>query len=132
LLFGGVSVVLVVFLAARMRAIDREALPLHLLWRAPRYWLWLVKEIVVANLTVIRLILHPRLSLSPRLIQIQPTQHSDLGRVIFANSITLTPGTVSVLVTSQSILVHALTAEGAATLQSGEMDRRVTCMEGPR
>jgi multicomponent Na+:H+ antiporter subunit E len=53
-----------------------------------------------------------------------------VGKVIYANSITLTPGTVSTAVSDSGIEVHALTREGAAALMEGEMDRRVTDLEG--
>jgi multicomponent Na+:H+ antiporter subunit E len=53
-----------------------------------------------------------------------------VGVATYANSITLTPGTISVDVREGEILVHALTKEGAAGLLSGEMDRRVTRFEG--
>ena len=58
------------------------------------------------------------------------TQHSDLGRVIYANSITLTPGTVSIRVHGRAITVHAIAEEVAEGLAEGEMDRRVTWLEG--
>ena len=58
------------------------------------------------------------------------SQTSDLGQVIYANSITLTPGTISVDVANGEILVHALSFEGAETLMEGEMDHRVTKMVG--
>jgi multicomponent Na+:H+ antiporter subunit E len=74
-------------------------------------------------------ILHPRLPISPTLVRFKPSQVSDLGLVIHANSITLTPGTISVEVEKDHFLVHALTREGAAGLAGSEMDRRVAEME---
>ena len=70
--------------------------------------------------------------MSPRLIVVECTQRSDLGRVVFANSITLTPGTLTLDVRDGRVLVHALTAETAEGLQTGEMDRKVTALEGSR
>ena len=64
-----------------------------------------------------------------RIDSVKSTQKTDLGRVIFANSITLTPGTVSVDMLDDQIVVHALTDEAAAEDASGEMNRRVTDLE---
>ena len=74
--------------------------------------------------------LGPGLDISPTLLRVSASQKTDLGRVIYANSITLTPGTVSVDVEGGTILVHALSRDGAAALEEGEMDRRVTRMMG--
>lgn len=126
---GLVSVVLVVYLANRMDVVDREGHPFHLkLMSIFGYWAWLLKEIVLANLDVSRRILHPDLPISPSIVRIQCTQPDDLGKVIYANSITLTPGTVSLEVDERGIEVHALSKEAAETLKKGEMDRRVTEM----
>ena len=67
--------------------------------------------------------------ISPTLVRFRPSQQTDLGLVIHANSITLTPGTISVEVGRNEFLVHAITAEGAASLAGSEMDRRVTDLE---
>ena len=77
-----------------------------------------------------RVILSPGLPVRPQLIRVQATQNTDVGRAIFANSITLTPGTVSLDVRDGTILVHALDDSTAAGLSDGEMDRRVTVLEG--
>ena len=83
-----------------------------------------------ANVDVARRILTPGRSISPTMLRVRATQRTDLGRVVFANSITLTPGTVSVDVGEDEILVHALSRDGAEELAGGEMDRRVTRMSG--
>ena len=131
LAFGAVSVVFVVWLARRMDVVDREGHPMHLTWGAPLYWSWLGWQIVLSNIAVARAILAPRLSIDPRMIEVEATQGDDLGRVTFANAITLTPGTVTVRVLeNRRILVHALTAEAADDLASGDMARRTTRMTG--
>ncbi len=128
--FGLVSCLGVVFIARRMDVIDREGHPIHLGWRAVPYWLWLGVEIVKANLDVARRIVDPRLPISPVVIKVKTSQRSELGKVIYANSITLTPGTVSMLVDDDGITVHAIAREAAEELAAGEMDRRVAGMEG--
>ncbi len=127
---GAASVSAITWLALRMDLIDYEGHPTHLAFRAPFFWIWLLWEIVKSNLQVIRIILDPKLPISPRMFTVPLTQKSDIGRVIYANSITLTPGTISLEVNDSRIEVHALTAAGEAGLAEGEMDRRVTAVEG--
>ena len=113
-----------------MDLIDHEGHPLHLTLRAPLYWVWLLWEIVKANGQVIKVILSPELPISPRLFRVPTTQKTEIGRVIYANSITLTPGTICLEVNTADFEIHALTADGEQGLQSGEMDRLVTRLEG--
>ena len=129
LALGFASSVFVVAIALRMHIVDRETHPIHLHSAIVFYWIWLTWQIVKANIDVARRVLDPRLPISPNLLRVKVTQKSDLGRVSYANSITLTPGTVSVGVEGDSILVHALTREAAEALATGEMDRRVTRIE---
>ena len=131
--FGIGSSLFVVWLSRRMGIVDDEAVPVHLIPRAFLYVPWLTKEVFTANLDVARRALAPgKLDISPTLFHAKTSQASDLGRVIYANSITLTPGTVSVLVHGRSIWVHAIAEEVAEDLMEGEMDRRVTRFEGLR
>ena len=127
---GAVSALGIVALARRMNVIDREGHPIHLGRSALTYWPWLFVEIAKSAWDVTRIILNPRLPVSPTLVRTKASQKTTVGVVTYANSITLTPGTISVDVGRGEILVHALTREGAAGLQSGEMDRRVTRFEG--
>ena len=125
---GVLSCVIVVLIAHRMDVIDREGFPIHLGWRILTYWVWLAVEIVKANLDVARRVLDPRLPIHPLLVRVKASQASQLGQVIYANSITLTPGTVSMLLDGGEILVHAIAREMAEDLEGGEMDRRVTAV----
>ena len=127
---GVLSCIFVVGVAARMDLIDHEGHPVHLTWRALTYFPWLTVEIVKANVDVVKRVLARDLPVSPTMVRLKSTQVSDVGKVIYANSITLTPGTISVDVANDEILVHALTREGAEALLDGEMDRRVTRMAG--
>jgi multicomponent Na+:H+ antiporter subunit E len=95
----------------------------------PHYWVWLLIEIIKANIDVARRIIDPKMPIEPHLFEIPMTQKTDLGRVIFANSITLTPGTVSLDIGNDTILVHALTQAGEDGLATGEMDAKVTELE---
>ena len=127
---GLVSMVLVTAIALRMDIVDRETYPVRIAWTVVSYWGWLAKEIVKSSIDVSRRILNPALPISPRVIRIKASQRSKLGLVTYANSITLTPGTVSIDVEGDTIEVHALSEEAARDLEAGEMDRRVSAMEG--
>lgn len=131
LLLAGLGSALAVFLLARrMDLIDHEGFPIHLGWVACiSYWPWLTKEIVKSAWDVSKRILDPRLPISPTLVEFVPSQKTDLGLVIHANSITLTPGTIAIEVEPGRFLVHALSAEGAAGLADSEMDRRCAALE---
>lgn len=130
---GAASALGVFLLARRMDVIDREGFPIHLALPAfVSYWPWLVREIITSAWDVSRRILDPRLPISPSLVEFVPTQRTDLGLVIHANSITLTPGTVAIEVEPGRFLVHALTHAGAAGLAGSEMDRRCSALEGHR
>lgn len=128
---GVVSCAVVVLATWRMELIDHEGHPIHLTLRGLFfYWPWLGWEIVKANWDVARRVLAPSMPISPTMVRVDASQKTDLGIVIYANSITLTPGTVSVDVGEGKILVHALTREGAEALKEGTMDRKVTRMMG--
>ena len=127
---GLVSATTVVFIAWRMDVVDQEGHPIHMTWRAVLYFPWLLKEIVKANIDVARVILDPTLPIGPNLLRLRGSQRSELGNVAYANSITLTPGTVTVALDDGTLTVHALTRAAAEGLADGEMDRRVTAMEG--
>ncbi len=129
---GVISCLAVVLLCARMGILDAETVPLGLGWRPfTQYLPWLIKEVAKANVDVSLRILHRKMPIQPTMTDVYPTQRTELGRVILANSITLTPGTVSVDMQDRCIRVHALTAAGAQEDAAGDMDRRVTRLEGP-
>jgi len=126
---AAISILLVLFIAHRMDVIDHESQPLHLTLKLPGYYLWLIKEIVLANLQVVKHIWLGNSSISPTLSIIKVSQKTDIGKVIYANSITLTPGTVTINLHADQFMVHALLKESIEELQAGEMDRRVTELE---
>jgi multicomponent Na+:H+ antiporter subunit E len=126
------SSIVVVWLAHRMRVADHESLPLRLVPRVLWYWPWLMKEIAKSAWDVTKLILHSRMPIEPSLVRFRPSQQTHVGLCSHANSITLTPGTITVEVSADELLVHALTAAGAEGVLSGDMDRQVTRFEGPR
>lgn len=127
---GIVCSLFVTYLAGRKQILDPEGHPIHLLVvTALTYWPWLIYQILLANLDVAYRIWHPRLPISPRLTKIPYRTRTNLATVIYANSITLTPGTVTVEVAKRHLLVHSLTAKGERALREGEMHERVRRLE---
>lgn len=122
---GIISVVIVIYLSRRMGVLDREAHPVHLSARIFAYWPWLLLEIMKSNIDVARRMFSRTPDITPVLIRLPTRLRSDLGKVVYANSITLTPGTVTILVDGDSLIVHSLTRDGADALEEGDMERRV-------
>ena len=129
LALGGISIVCVVWIAHRMDAVDHESHPIHLAVKGVTYFPWLLWEIVKANYDVAKAILLGGDRVRPRLMMVKATQKSEVGLVTYANSITLTPGTVTIGVTGNDFTIHALTPGAKEGLETGDMDRHVTAME---
>lgn len=127
---GLMSALAVALMAARMDVLDAEGAPFRFGIGAATYWPWLVREIAKSAWGVTRIIIDPRLPISPTMVRVRTNQKTTVGQVTYANSITLTPGTISIELAGDEILVHALTRAGAEDLQSGAMDRRVSRFEG--
>jgi multicomponent Na+:H+ antiporter subunit E len=127
---GLLSVTAVVACVSRLEVLDDEGVPVHLLPGLIRYVPWLIGQVIRSNLDVARRIVSPKLPIHPSVIKVDATHHTEVGRVTYANSITLTPGTISLDVSAETIEVHALTEDAANDLMSGEMARRVQRAEG--
>jgi len=117
------------WVSKRLDVIDEEGQPLNpkLFFYIP----WLIKEIIVANIDVIGRILSTKKdAIQPTWIKVPAKQRTRFGQVVFANSITLTPGTVSVELDDGTILVNAVSKEGAESLiGGGDMGARVCSLE---
>ena len=113
-----------------MDVVDHEGVPIHLGPRAITFMPWLVWEILKANIDVALIIIKPKLEISPVMFRSAASQKTEIGLVAYANSITLTPGTITVAVNDGSVDVHSLTAGAAEEVISGRMDKRVCQMEG--
>ncbi|MGD8319317.1 MAG: Na+/H+ antiporter subunit E [Gemmatimonadota bacterium] len=127
--FGIASVALVVYLAMRMDVVDQEGLPIQLGGRFWLYFPWLMKEVFLANLRVAKIILTPSLPISPILVHYRASQKTDVGRAIYANSITLTPGTITTGVRGDDLEIHSLTWIDVDGREEDEMDKRCTWVE---
>ena len=130
LTLGVVSSVFVAWIAQRMGLLIPEPDSARLRpLRCLAYIPWLAWQVARANADVVLRILVPSKGISPRVVRVPSTQASDLLRTVYANSITLTPGTISIDVASDVITVHALSREGAEDLASGEMGERVSALK---
>ena len=92
---------------------------------------WLIVEIVKSNIAVIARVLGPRHAIDPAVVRLRTSARTDLGKALFANSITLTPGTVTVDVQGDKVMVHALVREKASVASFEPMDRGATAAAGP-
>lgn len=127
---GVASVALAAWLSWRMDVIGVEHNPGVFSWRLPVYWAWLVWQIVLANIDVAKAVFNPRGHIRQQVVRVPANQSLELTRVTYANSITLTPGTISLRLEGNEILVHALTKAGAEGVLSGDMGDRVCWLEG--
>jgi multicomponent Na+:H+ antiporter subunit E len=130
--FGVFSSVLVSYLAWRMDREDHFAFRVPLSLRLPGYLLWLLKEMFKANVNVSRIILTPSLPISPIMVPFRANQRSDYFRMIYANSITLTPGTITTGTDGEVLRIHALTWHDVDGREEDEMDLRIAAMESGR
>lgn len=122
---GIVSVLFAAFVAHRMDVVDDESHPLHLSLKLVRYWLFLLWQIVISNGKMVITILSPNPDIDPRIIKVKTHQRSELGKVVLGNSVTLTPGTVTLQVEGDMIEVHALNKDSAEGVEQGTFDERV-------
>ena len=95
-----------------------------------RYLPWLFYQIILANLHVAKLVLHPRMPITPRIVELRTGLKNELALTTLATSITLTPGTITADVREGSLCVHAITQKVADDLLGGEMENRVAVIYG--
>ncbi|WP_051569154.1 Na+/H+ antiporter subunit E [Alkaliphilus transvaalensis] len=89
----------------------------------------LLIEIVKANIGVAKIVLSPKMPISPTFVKVPLTLKKEMNRVLYANSITLTPGTLSVDINEDEILVHALTQEYADGMKGNILEKYITRLE---
>lgn len=123
--FGVVSVLLVVWFLRRMDRADREPNTLYPTPSLLAYVGWLLWQVVKANVDLARRIWHPKLPIDPNWSRLDIDMRSPLQKTLYANSITLTPGTLTTDVNEDHFMIHALSHEGMEDLRRGEMERRI-------
>jgi multicomponent Na+:H+ antiporter subunit E len=125
LALGAVSIALVCWIQTRTEATDSDYLPARMAAELPWYSLWLGREILVSSVAVLRRVWSPRLAVQPAIGFTPTLGMSALSQAIYANSITLTPGTLSLTVDDEKIEVHGLMDADIAQLETGAMLRRI-------
>ena len=130
---GVISVAFCVWLSHAINATDEEGFPTHILARLPAYLFWLFGEIIKSNYATAKFIINGRGD--PEIFNVTATQNTAAGIATYANSITLTPGTVTIDINEEEakdqFLVHALHADFGEDVRSNDMDRRVSALEVP-
>jgi len=104
-------------------------------WSVPRmvlacvtYLPWLLWQVVLSNIRVTMIVWSPKLPIAPQVVEVPCSLTTPTGVTLFANSITMTPGTVTLSV-GETLLVHALTAKDAAGVLDGSMEARIRKLE---
>ena len=125
---GVISCLFCVYLAKRANLIDDEGLPLFFLPRLLNYLLWLFKEIFNSNIGTAKAIITG--DINPEIFIVTSSQKTDVAKVTYANSITLTPGTVTIQINKDKFEVHALNSDFGNDVRSNVMDKKVKWLEG--
>lgn len=101
------------------------------LWRFALYWIWLMREVVNANLDVERAVVKPEMEINPMMVSFKMPYENPMAHTTLANSITLTPGTITVDVSSDGVyVIHALTDGAREGLLSGGMQQKIADLFG--
>lgn len=130
LILGAVSCIWVLRISHRMKIVDHEDYPIHLIpWRIIFYWFWLIKEIMLSTWAVSKIILAPKSKISPKVVWLPTDDMSDMQKVIYANSITLTPGTLTIEAENSKLEIHTLRGDMLEPLERGDMADRVRKLE---
>lgn len=125
---GALSCMLTIWVVRRMGYFDEDTFAFHYDWRLLGFWAWLGREIILSSIQVARVVLQRNPAISPKVVEIDGSGLGPVDLALLGNSITLTPGTLTLDVYEGRLLVHALTADGAAALRQGEMQRRVAAL----
>jgi multicomponent Na+:H+ antiporter subunit E len=134
LALGAASVALATWIAMRIeKKYAFKDKGVAILLRQHTFWPWLTMEIIKSNIAVLKCIWMPKkYPISPIIRQLQMAPETRIARTLYANAITLTPGTVAIEVRDKEILVYALLEEAMEDLEGGEMGRRVHKLEVER
>ena len=127
---GIISCAFCVYVAKRGKLIDDEGLPIFFVPRLSNYLIWLFKEILISNLNTAKVIINGKVE--PEIFKVKVSQVTDIAKVTYANSITLTPGTVTTKMQKDVFEVHALNSDFGNDVRTNEMDKKVTWLEGKK
>ncbi len=127
---GVISCAFCVYIAKRGKLIDDEGIPIFFMPRLLNYLIWLFKEILKSNLSTAKVIINGKIE--PETFTVKTSQVTDVAKVTYANSITLTPGTVTTKIQKDVFEVHALNSDFGNDVRTNEMDKKVTWLEGKK
>ena len=127
---GIISCAFCVYVAKRANLIDDEGLPIFFIPRLSNYLIWLFKEILKSNFNTAKVIINGKVK--PETFTVKASQVTDVAKVTYANSITLTPGTVTTKMQKDVFEVHALNSDFGNDVRTNEMDKKVTWLEGKK
>ena len=127
---GIISCAFCVYVAKRGNLIDDEGLPIFFIPRLSNYLIWLFKEILKSNLNTAKVIINGKVETET--FTVKASQVTDVAKVTYANSITLTPGTVTTKMQKDVFEVHALNSDFGNDVRTNEMDKKVTWLEGKK
>ena len=127
---GVVSCALATWLSWRVGFLFEEGNVIRIMLRQPPYLMWLLWQIIVSNWDIAKRVWKPTLDIDPSMVRTPYTLKSELAVAILANSITLTPGTVTVQIDpdKRELLIHQLSPGGEAGLKA--MHDKVAAVEG--
>ena len=130
--FGAISVALVLYVLKRMDDVDSAPQQLGANFSLLRYLPWLMGQIVASSVQVTQLIWGSVDKVSPAIAKVDSSTVSKSNRVTYANSITLTPGTLSVDLDDEHITVHALQSDSIEELAEGGMAKKIESLWGEK
>jgi len=125
LCFGLLSVIGIIWVLRRMDRVDGEVRSVRATPRLIGYAGWLLWAVVKSGIDVAKRIWDPRLPIRPTWRRLEIPSLSAAQKTLYANSITLTPGTLTTDVGQDHFMVHSLTEEGMRELDEGEMGERI-------
>ena len=128
LFLGAFSCALTLVIAKRMGYFDTDVFVFRYNLTLFGFWAWLGREIIKSSLEVARIVLSPKLRIDPKVVELDASDLDPVDQALLGNSITLTPGTLTLDVHEGRMLVHALTPDGAKAVLDGEMMRRVAAL----
>ncbi len=95
------------------------------IWRFILYIPWLLLQIILANVQVAYLVLHPKMPVEPVLLLFRTRMRKGIAQVTLANSITLTPGTITISLENGNYIIHTLKPPLASSLVEGTMQNKI-------
>ena len=123
--FGAVSSLIVIWFMWRMDRVDEKLDFLPMRPRVLYYLLWLMWQVVLSNIDLVRRIWDPTLPIRPTWQRLDIKVTSSLAKTLYANSITLTPGTLTTDVREDHFMVHSLSPDGIEDLRKGGMEEQI-------